>query len=65
MHGVSSWDCSAFHPKCTDVYPVDIGGFKYIWCGNCRVLANLEAVSPKHQDYETAKMTVSLVKEVS
>lgn len=55
MKGVQSWDASGFHSTCTGVAPVDIGGFKYLWCPQCRVLANLEAVSVKHQTLDTAK----------
>lgn len=56
MKGVQSWDTSEFHPDCVGVQPVDIAGFKYIWCPECRVLANLEAVSVKHQSIQTAKI---------
>lgn len=55
MKGVQSWDTSPFHPDCSGVTPVDVGGFKYLWCPICRVFANLEAVSIKHQMVDTAK----------
>jgi hypothetical protein len=47
MKGSQAWDCGQFHGKCPDVRVVDIGGFRYLWCANCRVLANLDGVSPK------------------
>lgn len=53
--GVQSWDCSSFHPNCKNVIPMDIGGFAYLWCPDCRVLSNLQAISPKHEDWDKAK----------
>ena len=58
MKGEQSWDTSLFHPDCDGVVPIDIGGFKYLWCPKCRVLTNLEAVSIKHQSLETAKLAL-------
>lgn len=60
MKGVRSWDSAVFHPDCAGVVPVDIGGFPHLWCPRCRVLANLEAVSTKHQDWENTKTSVAI-----
>lgn len=54
MKGPQAWDCKGFHDTCEGVIPVDVGGFKYLWCPRCRTLANLEAVSPKHTKVEDA-----------
>lgn len=53
MIGVQAYACGAFHPNCP-VIPVDIGGFAWLWCDNCRVLCRAEAVAPKYEDYDTA-----------
>lgn len=55
MKGVNAYDTCDFHPDCQGVVPVDVAGFAYLWCPECRVLANLQAVSPKFEDYEKAK----------
>lgn len=57
MKGVQAWDCSTFHPGCLNVAVVDVAGFKYLWCPDCRVLANLDAMAVKHQSLDTARKT--------
>jgi len=64
MKGVRSWCSKDFHPKCQGVVPVDIGGFAHLWCPDCRVLANLEAVSIKDPTYSQAKQN-TLEREVA
>lgn len=54
MLGVRAFDCVAFHPDCADVQVVDIGGFAFLFCAGCRILCNMEAVSPKLKDYASA-----------
>ena len=54
MEGVRAYDCSGFHPQCLGVEVVDIGGFGWLWCPVCGVLCNMEAVSPKFQDFNSA-----------
>jgi hypothetical protein len=56
VKGVRSYDCSAHHPECKGVVPVDIGGFAHLWCPECCTLTNLEAVSRKHEDYVEASL---------
>lgn len=63
MEGVRAYDCVAFHPSCTDVEVVDVGGFAHLWCKGCRVLANMEAVSTKFQTYQHACASEPAVKE--
>lgn len=53
MKGVQAYDCEAFHPDC-NVVPVDIGGFSYLWCADCHVLANMQAVSYRCLHLDTA-----------
>lgn len=59
MKGVRSWRCDNFHPLCPGVTPIDIGGFAHLWCPQCRILVNLEAVGTKDKDYIEAKMTAA------
>jgi hypothetical protein len=55
VKGVQAYDAREFHPICKDVQPIDIGGFAFLWCPDCRTLARLEAVAPKLQSHEEAK----------
>lgn len=57
MRGVQAWNYASFHHSCAtlgQVELVDFAGFKYVRCGKCMVLANLDAVATKYQDYESA-----------
>lgn len=56
MRGANAYDCSHFHPTCVDVRVLELGGFAYLWCPTCRILANLQAVSAKLQSYADAKV---------
>ena len=61
MKGVQAWFYGTFHDRCaTDgmVDLIDFAGFKYIRCSRCRVLANLDAISVKYEDYESAMKEV-------
>ena len=61
MKGVQAWYYGAFHPQCRATGHVDVvefAGFKYLRCANCGVLANLEAISPKYDDYEACMKEV-------
>lgn len=51
MKGVRAWSLAKFHPTCKDVEVVDIAGFAHLYCRRCRVLVNMEAVSPKFDSY--------------
>lgn len=46
-HHEPAYDCIAFHGECTLVIPINHGGALWLWCGDCRVAANLEAVSTR------------------
>ena len=50
MKGINAYKIH-WHPTC-DVEVVDIGGFAYLYCRDCGVLANMQAVSVKHITYE-------------
>jgi len=63
MEGVRAYDCSEFHRPCAGVTVIDVGGFAHLWCPACRVYANLEAVSPKFQNYARAKVPAPLSEE--
>lgn len=53
MEGKQVYDCSTFHPDCP-TYPIDIGGYPWLWCPDCKVLVNLQAVSAKFDRYAEA-----------
>lgn len=50
MRGANAYDCGSWHigADCV-VSPVEIGGVAMLWCSHCRVLANLQAVSPRYE----------------
>jgi len=57
MKGVQAWNYATFHRECATTGHVDVidfAGFKYIRCGKCMVLCNLDAVAIKYPDYEAA-----------
>jgi len=53
-----------WHPG-HNVVIVDIGGFAHLWCADCQVLANLEAVADKIKPDESFEYNVDVPKEVS
>lgn len=55
MKGVRAWSFKEFHPNCKDIEVVDIAGFAHIFCHRCRVLINMEAISPKYEEYNTPR----------
>lgn len=61
MEGVQAYDCGAFHQECPQVDVVDNGGFLYLWCRTCRVLCNLQAVSPKFKSYRHPAIYLSKI----
>lgn len=56
MKGVRSHRFYDWHKACPGVQVVDIGGFAYLYCSDCRCLTNMEAVSVKDESYEDAKL---------
>lgn len=61
MKGVQAWNYASFHRPCaTDgfVDVIDFAGFKYVRCGKCMVLCNLDAVAIKYDDYDSAQKEV-------
>lgn len=64
MHGARAYDCASFHPSCTGVTVVEVGGFAHLWCPGCRIYANLEAVSVKFKTYEEACISRQPVTEM-
>ena len=41
------WSLADYHPDCEDIFPVSSGGTLYIWCPECRVLAQLMQVAQR------------------
>lgn len=53
MKGVQAYSFADFHPGC-NVNIVEAGGALYVVCLEHRVIANLQAVSGKFEDYSKA-----------
>lgn len=65
MKGAQAYDCKGFHGSCPDVDVVEVGGIAYLYCRRCRVLANLQAVSPKFESYAEAALERTRPMEVT